>query len=115
MLVYVMALVRFSQTRNSFSIYNTDGYWNENNLINTSESFSGSSSHWLEFIFGLKAEILNNFYLGVNAQLKRNISSKSPANFENLYVPGFGKTYETSKWGVGFGYTINYFIPFYKK
>ncbi|MFD0962857.1 DUF6048 family protein [Pseudofulvibacter geojedonensis] len=105
----------FSQTLNSYSIYNTDDYWNENNLINTPESFNGISSHWIEFIFGIKTEVLNNVYLGVNVQLKRNISNNSAENFDNLYIPGFGKTYETSKWGVGFGYTINYFIPFYKK
>lgn len=105
----------FSQNLNSYSVYNTDDYWNENNLITSPQSFKGSSLHWIELIVGIKAEVLNNFYLGINAQLKRNISSKSPNNFETLYVPGFGKTYETSKWGVGFGYTVNYFIPFYKK
>lgn len=105
----------FSQTLNSYSIYNTDPYWGEGNLIEEPQSFNGSSSHWVELIVGLKVEILNNFYLGINAQLKSNVANNAPGNFENLYVPGFGKTYETSKWGVGFGYTINYFIPFYKK
>lgn len=105
----------FSQTLNNYSIYNTDDYWNENNLIEVPKSFNGSSSHWVELIIGLKVEVLNNLYLGINAQLKRNIADNTPSNFNNLYVPGFGKTYETSKWGAGFGYTINYFIPFYKK
>lgn len=105
----------FSQTLNSYSIFNTDDYWQENNIIDTPQTFDGSSSHWVELIFGIKAEVLKNIYLGINVQLKRNISNNSPDNFENLYIPGFGKTYETSKWGVGFGYTVNYFIPFYKK
>ena len=31
-----------------------------------------------------------------------------------LYIPGFNRTYDGS-FGVGFNYTVSYFIPIYKK
>ena len=48
-------------------------------------------------------------------QLKARISEKSPDNFENLYIPGFGRTYDSSKVGTGFSYSISYLLPIYKK
>ncbi|WP_395076160.1 DUF6048 family protein, partial [Flavobacterium sp.] len=33
--------------------------------------------------------------------------------FDNLYIPGFNRTYD-GKFGVGWNYTISYFIPLYK-
>lgn len=106
----------FSHTLNSYSIYNsTSGYWNEVGLQTNSQKFDTTTSHWIELIVGLKAEVFNNLYLGVNVQLKNLVVNNSPDDFDNLYVPGFGRTYQDSNWGVGFGYTVSYFIPFYKK
>jgi hypothetical protein len=42
------------------------------------------------------------------------MSNNEPEGFANLYIPGFNKTYENSKFGAGINYTISYFIPFYK-
>jgi hypothetical protein len=41
------------------------------------------------------------------------ISQKIPNNFDNLYIPGFNRTYDGA-FGVGFNYTVSYFIPLYK-
>jgi hypothetical protein len=46
--------------------------------------------------------------------LNRLVSNKEPGNFENLYIPGFNRTYN-GDFGVGFNYTVSYFIPIYKK
>jgi len=108
-------LSTYKHTLNSHGILNTDPYWEENNLISTPITYDNLTTHWLELIIGIKAEIFNNCYLGINAQLKNFVGNKQPNNFANLYIPGFGKTVEDSKWGIGFGYTISYFIPFYKK
>ncbi len=113
----------FSHQRNRFSIYNTDQYWTTQlddgtfviDYNDTIKEFKGLSAIWLEFMIGLKAELFNNLYIGVNAQLKRSISQDEPDNFENLYIPGFNRTYDNSKFGVGYGYSISYLIPFYKK
>ena len=103
------------QTLNSYGIYNSDIYWGENNDLFEVTDFDSNTSHWVELIVGIKAEIFDNLYLGVNLQLKNKLSDKNPDGFENLYIPGFGRTYQDSNWGVGFGYTVSYFIPFYKK
>lgn len=106
----------YSHTLNSYSIYNSSGgYWEETGLQTDSQNFDTTSSHWIELIVGLKAEVFNNLYLGVNVQLKNLVVNNKPDGFDNLYIPGFGRTYQDSNWGVGFGYSISYFIPFYKK
>ena len=51
--------------------------------------------------------------MGFSARLNYLVSNKKPDNFDNLYIPGFNRTY-AGKFGVGFNYTISYFIPFYK-
>ncbi|MFT7252531.1 MAG: hypothetical protein ACI9FW_002293, partial [Flavobacterium sp.] len=39
---------------------------------------------------------------------------KKPNNFDNLFIPGFNRTYD-GKFGTGFNYTVSYMIPIYKK
>ena len=63
----------------------------------------------------MKAEILNNLYLGLNLQLKISASQTIPDNFDNVYIPGFGKTYDSSGIGTGYSYFLAYRIPLYKK
>ena len=43
------------------------------------------------------------------------VSQDQPSGFENLYVPGFNRTYDSGRFGIGFGYTLSYLIPIYKK
>lgn len=105
----------FSQTRNSYTIYNQDQFWQPQFTNTEAEEFSGLSATWLELIIGIKAEVFNNLFIGINAQLKGSISDKSPENFENPYIPGFNKTYDSGNFGVGYGYTISYLIPIFKK
>jgi hypothetical protein len=73
------------------------------------------SAFWLELILGIKAELFSNLYLGLNVQLKIGITETAPDNFENLYIPGFNRTYDSTRIGVGYGYTLSYRIPLYKK
>lgn len=77
--------------------------------------YEGLNVHWIEFIVGVKTEVLSNLYLSINLQLKNRIAEKKPDNFDNLFIPGFGRTYENSKFGAGFSYGISYMIPFMKK
>lgn len=105
----------FSQTQNSFTVYNTDQYWDEQFSSNTTKDFNGLTALWAELIFGIKAQVVNNLYLGLNVQLKGMITQDEPSNFENLYVPGFNKTYDSGRFGIGFGYNVSYLIPIYKK
>jgi hypothetical protein len=83
------------------------------NLVD--REFSGLHMMWLEIQLGIKVEILNNVYLIANFQLKHQIIEEKPTNFDNLYVPGFGKNFDTSSIGVGYSYGITYRIPLFKK
>jgi hypothetical protein len=105
----------FSQQRNSYTVYATDQFWQPQFSSNEALEFKGLSAIWIELIIGIKAEIFNNFFIGINAQLKGLISEDKPDNFENLYIPGFNKTYDSGSFGVGYGYTISYLIPIFKK
>ena len=107
-------IATFKQERNEYTIYNTDQYWDQFSTTESTE-FSGLSAIWIELVVGVKAEVFNNLYVGFNAQLKRLVSDDQPSNFENIYIPGFNKTYDSTNIGVGFGYNISYLIPLYKK
>lgn len=103
----------FNHKLNSFTIYQPGNYYGIN--TNTSnQEFNGLSATWLEVVSGLKAEVLNNLYVGFSLRLNYLMSNNEPEGFANLYIPGFNKTYENSKFGAGFNYSISYFIPFYK-
>ena len=105
----------FNQTLTSYTVYNTDQYYNAPYTVTDSQVFNGLSAIWIEMIIGLKAEVFNNFYVGINAQLKGRITEDKPSNFGNLYVPGFNKVYDSGRFGVGFGYNVSYLIPIFKK
>ncbi len=105
----------FSQTLNSFSVYSTNQYWQPQYSSSDSQKFNNLSAIWVELIIGIKVELFNNLYLGLNAQLKGLVKETEPNNFQNIYIPGFNKTYDSSKIGVGYGYTLSYLIPLYKK
>lgn len=117
----------FSQNLNSYSIYYNTAHTNPDNIpqptqpnlldnttVYPNKEFSGLSAHWVEFVAGVKAKVYNNIYIGFSARLNYLITDKKPDNFENLYIPGFNKTYDGS-FGVGFNYTVSYMIPLYKK
>ncbi|HZW63462.1 MAG TPA: DUF6048 family protein [Flavobacteriaceae bacterium] len=105
----------FNQTLNSYTVYTTNQYWQPQFSSNEAQKFSGLTALWTELLLGIKAEVLNNLYLGANIQFKLLLSQDQPNNFENLYIPGFNKTYDSGNIGIGFGYNISYLIPLYKK
>lgn len=104
----------FKQELLSYRIY-TDNPAFPTETIYDPQEFTGLTAHWAELIIGVKTEIINNLYLSINAQLKTRITETQPDNFANLYIPGFNRTYDYSKFGVGYGYSISYLIPIFKK
>lgn len=105
----------FSQNLDSYTVYNSNPYW-ENPITATNASESkGLTAIWGEIMIGIKTEVLNNLYMGLNVQLKGLVNQTEPGAFENLYIPGFGRTYDSGRFGMGFGYNISYSIPIYKK
>ncbi len=104
----------FSQELDSYTIYTTNPLFGDDTRVD-SRDFSGLNATWLELKLGLEVELFNNIYLGINVQLKRSITTKDPEDYANLYIPGFGKVTEGSTVGVGYGYTLSYLIPIFKK
>jgi len=105
----------FEQTINNFTIYNTNSStWGEATSYD-SIALSKLNALWFEFVFGLKTEIFNNLFLGFELQLKSVVKQKIKNDISNFYIPGFNRTYDSSKLGAGFNYTISYLITVVKK
>lgn len=116
-LIYVGARAGFSSFRqelNSYTISTTNPLFGDDTRLDTRD-FTGLSSTWLEFQLGLQTELFSNLYLGINVQLKRSLSRTEPDDFTNVFIPGFGKTTDDSQFGLGYGYTLSYLIPVFKK
>lgn len=104
----------FNQELNAYKIYNTSPYFGEKPFYPSTEKYSGLSASWIEVVAGIKAKVFNNVFVGFSLRLNQLVTNKKPDNFDNLYIPGFNKTYNGS-FGVGFNYTVSYFLPIYKK
>ena len=104
----------FSTELEEYSIYNRNQYFGPDVRLEPRE-FNNLTAGWIELQLGLKVEVLNNLYLGGHVELKRKINETKPGNFDNLYIPGFNRTYDGSDLGVGYGYSISYLIPLYKR
>ena len=104
----------FSQRLNSYKLYNANPYFEDTPTIFPNETFNGLSAQWLEVVVGVNAKVFNNFYMGFSFRMNNLISNKKPNTFDNLYIPGFNRTYN-GNFGAGFNYNVSYFIPIYKK
>ncbi len=104
----------FSQQLNSYKIYNANPYFGESPVLEPAQKFNGLSASWVEVVVGMKAKVINNVYLGFSIRLNGLITNNKPTGFDNLYIPGFNRTYD-GDFGIGFNYTVSYFVPIYKK
>ncbi len=112
------AFSSFRNTLNGFRIFDNNRYFFPDGFAQFSEQdqeFQNLTASWLEVVAGFKAEVLPNIYMGFTARLGFLVSNSAPDNFANLWIPGFQKVTDGSKFGVGYNYTISYFIPIYKK
>lgn len=108
----------FSQTLENYSIFDSNRYFNPDGfteISTTPEEFSNLTASWLEMVFGFKAELFANIYMGMSIRLGYLVSNKENDRFPNLFIPGFNKVTDNSNWGVGYNYSISYFLPIYKK
>lgn len=108
----------FSNTINNYQIFDNNRYWNPDGFATgseTPEEFSGRTASWIEAVLGTKVEVLPNIYVGASVRLGFLFTDAQDGRFPILYVPGFNKVTWDSKFGVGYNYSISYFLPFYKK
>jgi len=107
-------LATFSQELTGYSVFTSDATF-PTEFVTPNQEFTGLTASWIELQVGVKTEILNNLFLGINLQLKRQLGEDKPDNFDNLIIPGFNRTYDFSDFGVGYGYTVSYLLPIIKK
>ena len=101
------------QRVNSFFLRNSDFLWG-NELITSGTGIGlreNLNASWIEFVTGIKVQVLKNIYMGFNVRFNRLFNDKKPLNFDNLYIPGFNKKTDENIFGAGFNYTISYSIP----
>jgi hypothetical protein len=112
------AFSTFSHILNSHQIFDSSRYWNPEDFPLGSiepEEFNGLNASWLEAVVGVKVELIKNIYLGASVRIGFIVSRKRPENFSNLFIPGFNKVTDGSSFGVGYNFSLTYFIPLYKK
>ncbi len=112
------AVSSFSQTLNNYQIFSTSRYFEDSQFANGSdepEKFSALNASWLEAVLGTKVELFSNLYLGASVRIGFLITNKEEDRFPNLWIPGFNKVTDNSKFGTSYNYTISYLIPLYKK
>lgn len=104
----------FSQELNSYRVYNPNPYFGNGDFIEVNQNYGGLTAHWVETVAGIKAQVFTNVFVGFSFRLNVMLQEKEPNGFENLFVPGYNRTY-SDRFGVGFNYTVSYFLPLYKK
>ena len=112
------AFSTFSKTLNNYRIYDSNRYWNPDTFPEGSEltgEYSGLNASWLELLLGVKAELIANFYMGASIRLGVLITDKESEVLPNIWIPGFNRKTDGSRFGVGFNYTLSYFLPLYRK
>ncbi len=83
-----------------------DDYWGS---YEGSLGTSNVNSHWMEIVFGLRSEVLKNFYMGWTIRLRQLFVADHTGTLEPYTIPGFGKF--DNKTNLGFTYTLEYQIP----
>ena len=106
---------------NNYQLFDSNRYWNRTDFPNSSgalqREFGGRTKSWVEAVVGMKMELFKNLYLGGSIRMGFLLSNPFPddAIFPDLFIPGFNKVTDNSKFGVGYNYSISYLIPLYKK
>lgn len=107
----------YSQEVTSYTWHTIHNYWNENlkgNDTNILQKYTGRTAHWLELVTGLKVELLKNLYASASFRFSFLLYQKEN-DFPNFWLPGIGRVWERSRFGINYNYTITYMIPFYKR
>lgn len=107
----------FNQTLNNYTTNVSDmenGSYFPAVLNTVGQASTSLNAHWSEFMIGIKAETLQNLFIGFSFSYKILMSVKDPENFKTLFSPGFNRIFESNT-GFGINYTISYLIPFSKK
>ena len=104
----------FSHELQEFEISTRDNFFGED-IRSVDREFNDLFATWVEMQLGIRVELVKNIFLGAHIQFKARTSETEVNNFDHLYIPGFFETSDSSSFGVGWGYTLSYLIPFRKE
>jgi len=108
-LVFVGARYGFSHFAQETLNATYTNYWG---TLQTSYPKDYLNAHWLEFLFGLKGELLPNFFLGWTVRAKFQLALTKGASVTPFVIPGLG--YTSSEVPFDFSLTLSYRIPIIK-
>lgn len=122
-MIYAGARVAFStfkHTINNYQIFESNRYWSPDGFQesgNESIELENRNETWLEAVLGIKTELFANIYLGASVRLGVIVTNPkvNEGEFSNLFIPGFNKVTDNSIFGIGYNFSISYFLPLYKK
>jgi hypothetical protein len=112
------AFSTFSNTLENYRYFDSNRYWNPDTFVPGTEylgEYTGLNASWLELLVGVKAELFANFFMGASIRLGILVTDKDAGEFTNIWIPGFNRKTDNSRFGWGFNYTLSYLIPFYRK
>ncbi|MFH6605166.1 DUF6048 family protein [Maribacter algicola] len=113
------AFSTYGQTLNNYQIFGSNRYWHPDSFApgsDVAQEFKGRNASWLEFVVGTKVELFANIYMGGSVRLGFLFTDPDKeGTFPDLFIPGFNKVTDGSRFGVGYNYSLTYFIPLYKK
>ncbi|SFR44755.1 hypothetical protein SAMN04490243_1631 [Robiginitalea myxolifaciens] len=112
------AFSTFSKDLNSYTLFNSNRYWNPDSFIDGTQApqeLSGLNASWIEMVAGVKAELFANFFLGASIRLGYLVSRKESDILPHIWIPGFNRVNTESSFGSSFNYTLTYFLPLYRK
>lgn len=112
------AISNFSQSVNEYQLFDSSRYWSAEDFVTGVGGpleFNGRTKSWIEGVVGVKMELFKNLYLGGSVRLGILLSDPKDEAMWSLFIPGFNKVTDNSRFGVGYNYSLSYLIPLYKK
>jgi hypothetical protein len=86
--------------------YQIDTYWGNETGRFGNQNYSG---HWGEIVFGMKGELLHNFYMGWTIHGKFKFNNKNLGMPPAFFIPGYGNA--GKGFNMDFSYSVYYNIP----
>ena len=100
------AYSRFSHQANSIAV--RGHFWPDGTRLSMPKTTM--DTHWLELLLGVKAEVVNNFYVGLTFRFKFMIVSPKDDFSTPYIIPGYGNGNE--RFAIGINYYLSYNIHF---
>jgi hypothetical protein len=104
----------YNHNINNYTLFRTEQLFDQDLVQNgyATGKISDLNAQWIEFLVGMKVQILKNTYMGFSLRLNRLLGNTSDEKFGVLYIPGFNRVTDENIFGSSFNYSLTYSIPF---